>query len=796
MAPTKLDQPFPSRSLPRRAALRTAVIYGVVASGWILASGWLLRLGVASPDALPVWEIGKGLGFVGFTSIVLFVLLQRHQHRERATLETALASMNDAVMISDAEGNLIHLNTAFASFYRFGSLADCPTQLDDYPGLLEVSLADGTTVPVSEWAIPRALRGETAINQTYRLRRKDMGESWVASISLAPIRGADGSIIGTVVTGRDVTQERAYQEELDRIAHHDPLTDLPNRRLLTDRLEQAIALADRSGTAFAVCYLDLDGFKPINDRHGHETGDRFLIEVAAKLRGMLRAHDTVARLGGDEFALLLTQLQQPEESFALLQRVLSRISQPIVIDDITHSVTASLGVTLYPKDAADPDTLLRQADQAMYLAKEAGRNRYQFYDPEQGRAVQALERLHGQLQQALARNELVLHYQPQVDLISREVIGVEALIRWQHPDQGLLPPAAFIPAIEGGALELAVGDWVIASALDQLETWHCQGLKLRLGVNVGPGQLMGPGFAQRLKEQLERRPALKASALELEILESTAFSDFERASQVIDGCRVLGVRFALDDFGAGYSSLAHFRALPVDQLKIDQSFVRDMLHDPGDFGIVEGVVRLAQSFNRAVIAEGVETLEHAALLSSLACRYGQGFGIARPMPAAQLPVWIKDWAAQPPLPLPEEIWGHQDVRLVVATQNYLRWIDAVARLLKDESAPIDPRLGRTQCVFGHWYRGRGFARYGQLAEYEAAGAVHERSHEVADQLLALARDGRPEAARARLHELDALRAELLAAIGSLIRRLREDESRQITEQATEPNGADAADAAP
>jgi EAL domain-containing protein (putative c-di-GMP-specific phosphodiesterase class I) len=359
----------------------------------------------------------------------------------------------------------------------------------------------------------------------------------------------------------------------------------------------------------------------------------------------------------------------------------------------------------------------------------------------------------------------------------------------------LLPPAAFIPAVEGGPLELAVGDWVIATALDQLELWQQQGLRLQLGVNVGPGQLMGLGFAQRLKQQLDRRPAIAASALELEIVESTAFSDFEQATQVMEACRALGVRFALDDFGTGYSSLAHFRTLPVDRLKIDKSFVRDMLHDPGDMEIVESVVRLAQAFDRAVIAEGIETLEHAALLPSLSCRCAQGYGIARPMPAAQLPEWIDDWAAQPRLPLAEETWGHHDVRLVVATQHYLRWLEAVASLLEDESRPNDQRSSTVECTFGQWYRGRGFARYGELAEYEVVGAVHERSHALVDELLALARGGQSEAARALLHELKALRDELLAAMSALMRRVRESEGRQAAEAGIAPDGADAPDSA-
>lgn len=456
---------------------------------------------------------------------------EREAEQMRATLETALGSISDAVVISDADGNLVHMNQAFATFHRFASRDECARQLDRFPEVIEAFHPDGTLAPLSEWPIPRASRGESAVKHQYRLRRKDTGESWIASYDLAPIRVADGQITGSVITGRDITEiseRKAQQAQLDRIANHDPLTGLPNRRLLSDRLAQAVALAERTGSTVAVCLLDLDGFKAINDCYGHETGDRFLIRIAEVLRAAFRAHDSVARLGGDEFVLLLTGLQRPEDCPPLVERVLTRFSQPIAIDGCSHEVTASVGVTLYPADDADPETLLRHAHQAMYRAKEAGRNRVQFFDPAHGRAAKKAERLHAELRQALAHNELVLHYQPQVDLLSREVIGVEALIRWQHPDKGLLSPAAFIPAIEGEALERAVGDWVIGSALAQLEAWHRQGLDLRLGINVGAGQLMAPDFIQGLRQQFDRYPAVAPADVELEILESTAMGSLVR----------------------------------------------------------------------------------------------------------------------------------------------------------------------------------------------------------------------------------------------------------------------------
>jgi diguanylate cyclase (GGDEF)-like protein/PAS domain S-box-containing protein len=476
-------------------------------------------------------------------------------------------------------------------------------------------------------------------------RRKD-GEIYAELLSISVVRGAAGAVQHYIGVFWDITQIKAHEAELDHVAHYDPLTGSPNRRLLTGRLDQAIEHAQRSHHTLAVCLLDLDGFKLINDRHGQTTGDHMLIGVANNLKLVLRDDDTLARLGGDEFVLLLSNLSSAEDIALILERVQNAIAKPVNIDGELLSVSASIGVSLYPQDNSSPDALLRHAEQAMFLAKEAGKNRYQLFDPESDRQAQLHRTQLDQLDAALQNNEFVLYYQPKVDLLSGQIVGVEALIRWQHPQRGLLSPAEFLPAIDGSALEKPFGEWVIKTALAQASTWLGTGLSIRVSVNVSARHLLQADFQSHLKQALQDRAEVNPAQFELEVLESAAIDDIDLAVTTLQQCRTLGVHFSLDDFGTGYSSLTHLRKLPVDTLKIDQSFVRGMLDNPDDLGIVEGVIRLAGAFRRQVIAEGVETLAHGAALVKLGCRLAQGYGIARPMPAEQFPAWCEQWKQQ------------------------------------------------------------------------------------------------------------------------------------------------------
>jgi EAL domain-containing protein (putative c-di-GMP-specific phosphodiesterase class I) len=350
-------------------------------------------------------------------------------------------------------------------------------------------------------------------------------------------------------------------------------------------------------------------------------------------------------IGGDEFIAVLVDLDNTEDKNPVLDRLLKAAAEPVIVGDAVMKVSVSVGVTLYPQDGADADQLIRHADNAMYVAKQAGKNRYHLFDTALENAIKIQRESIGDIRSALERREFVLHYQPKVNMHTGEVIGVEALIRWQHPDRGLVPPLKFLPAIEGHAISLELGEWVIDTAMSQISQWQSRGVNLPISVNISGYQLQQRNFANRLAVLLAAHPEVNSHYLELEILETSALSDISQVSTTMAACHELGVRFALDDFGTGYSSLTHLRRLPAHLIKIDQSFVRDMLEDADDLAIVEGVVGLAKTFKRDVIAEGVETVAHGVALLQLGCELAQGYGIARPMPAGDIPGWVASWKA-------------------------------------------------------------------------------------------------------------------------------------------------------
>jgi diguanylate cyclase (GGDEF)-like protein/PAS domain S-box-containing protein len=524
------------------------------------------------------------------------------------------------------------------------------TMLGYNPGEMKIDVNQWSTL-IHPDDLPKAMRAiedhMTGLSSNHefelRARTKDGGWRWILTRGGVVQRDKVGKPLMMSGTHTDITRAKAHASELDHVAHYDVLTGLPNRRLLSDRLQQMILRADRHGWQSAVCVLDLDEFKQINDRHGREVGDRFLLGIAENVKAVLRGEDTLARLGGDEFVVLLSELGSAEAGVQVLERILDTVRQPIQVGEHRLSTSASIGASLYPADRADPDTLLRHADHAMLLAKQGGKNRYQLFDPEIDRLTQLrLEQLH-QLEEGLNLDEFVLFYQPKVDLSNGQVIGAEALIRWRHPERGLLSPGEFLPCLHGSDLEQPLGEWVIRTALRQIDTWASKGLDLPISVNVSAHHLMRPDFGDRLALALGHHPGVCPSKLELEVLETAAIADMQKAVDTLNQCAALGVGFSLDDFGTGYSSLTYLRKLPVQTLKIDQSFVRDMLTDQDDLSIVQGVIQLAAAFHKRVIAEGVETMEHGAALCAMGCHLAQGYGIARPMPAADLPGWCVTW---------------------------------------------------------------------------------------------------------------------------------------------------------
>ncbi|GAB3186219.1 EAL domain-containing protein [Hydrogenophaga aquatica] len=566
-------------------------------------------------------------------------ITEQRAREERLRLAASVFDNSyDAVVVTDHKHRVREVNPAFT---RITGL-----QPGEIEGELLYDLFDWGGSRSGYYMLQRAIdldghwQGEMPLNDRH-------GRTHPCLMSISAVQTAGGNQRHHVAVLSDISHLKAHQAELDRMANFDALTGVPNRRLLEDRMAQAVARSRRSGKWLAVCYLDLDDFKPINDRFGHAVGDRFLVEVTSRLQQSLRTEDTLARLGGDEFVVLLNDLEHSDEWQGVLQRLMLQVQQPVVLDGHELTASVSVGVTLFPSDAADADTLLRHADQAMYRAKQGGRNRYQLFDMAQDREVQTHREQLARLSQALHRGEFVLHYQPQVNLQTGEVVGLEALIRWQHPDAGLLPPDAFLGQMDGTDLEIEVGEWVIETALRQVGEWSRQdrrlGPDIRVSVNLGSRQLLRPGFSDWLEQMLERHHEGAAQQLELEVLESAAIADLAMAAQVMADCRALGVRFALDDFGTGYSSLAYFRALPLDTVKIDKGFVRNMLAHDDDHNIVHSVAYLAQAFGRSVVAEGVESLSHARALLAMGCYLAQGYALAKPMPAGQLPVWLGEW---------------------------------------------------------------------------------------------------------------------------------------------------------
>ena len=549
----------------------------------------------------------------------------------------------EGIIITDTNGTILNVNDSFKRITGY----DREEVLGQNPRLLRSGRQDDAYY-VAMW---RGLIDKGHWYGEIWNKRKN-GEIYAEMLTITAVYGSDAKTQHYVALFTDITALKEHQNQLEHMAHFDALTGLPNRLLLSDRLRQGMASAERRAQTLAVVYLDLDGFKSVNDLHGHEVGDQLLIALASRMKQGLREGDTLARIGGDEFVAVLIDLVDGDASVPLLNRLLAAAAQPVQQGDLIIQVSASIGVTFYPQaQPIDADQLLRQADQAMYQAKLTGRRRYHVFDAGQDSSIrvhfESLERI----RLALVEGEFVLYFQPKVNMRSGKVVGAEALIRWQHPQRGLLAPGLFLPVIEGDALAITMGEWVMENALMQVERWRAVRLDIPVSVNVGARQLQHPNFLASLRHMLAAHPQLTPSCLELEILETSALEDVAQVSQLIESCAQLGIGFALDDFGTGYSSLTYLKRLRVNTLKIDQSFVQDMLDDPDDLAILQGVIGLASAFKRQVIAEGVETVAHGTLLLQLGCDLAQGYGIAHPMAGAELPDWVRNWK-------PDPAWGN------------------------------------------------------------------------------------------------------------------------------------------
>jgi diguanylate cyclase (GGDEF)-like protein/PAS domain S-box-containing protein len=549
------------------------------------------------------------------------------EEKERA--QVTLNSIGDAVLATDLLGNVTYLNLAAEAMTGW--------YIEDALGrpLAEVfRIIDGKTRQTVANPAQHALAEDRTVGLAADcvLIRRDGFESAIED-SAAPIHNRSGQVTGAVIVFHDVSLSRAMAQKMAHLAQHDFLTDLPNRALLTERLSQAIGLANRHRKQVALLFLDLDDFKHINDSLGHAIGDQLLQSVADRLVACVRSTDMVCRQGGDEFVILLAEIEQPQDAGHVAETLLAAFVAPHLIGGQELHVTLSIGISVYPDDSGNVDSVMQNADTAMFHAKASGRNNYQFFRADMNiRAVRRLA-VETSLRRALKDGEFLLHYQPQIDLASGAMIGAEALIRWRDPGLGLVYPGQFVPIAEACGLIVPIGRWVLREACRQVRAWLDAGLRaVPVAVNISAVEFRHKAFLDGVALILQET-GLAPSYLELELTESILMHDAESSALVLDALKVMGVRLAIDDFGTGYSSLSYLKRFPIDTLKIDQSFVRDIVNDMDDATIVAAVIGMGKNLKQRVVAEGVETHEQLAFLRTQQCDEGQGFHFSHSLPA-------------------------------------------------------------------------------------------------------------------------------------------------------------------
>jgi diguanylate cyclase (GGDEF)-like protein/PAS domain S-box-containing protein len=550
--------------------------------------------------------------------------------RKKQEFKTIFEISRDGIAILDLKSNFLDFNDAYLSMTGFSR-----------EELLSKSCL-GLSIPEDHERAQKAMQIVMESGYLESFEKTCLvknGKRVVIRMALSLMPDKKRIMISTT----DITDMRDHEQELEFIAHFDPLTKLPNRTLFSDRMKQGIANAHRSGQKLAIAYLDLDGFKQVNDTYGHETGDVLLVEVSKRMQKALREGDTLARLGGDEFVAILGNQNDKRETFAILNRLLEAAAAPVEIEKTNISVSASIGVTFYSKESdVDADILLRQADQAMYEAKLRGKNQMVVFEDifevsnQVGESALAIKN-------ALQKGEFVLYYQPKVNMKSSEIIGVEALIRWNNPTAGMVYPDDFLPVVDNRPLMFEIDQWVFNEALSQLCLWHKEGFDTKVSINISAYTFKQPNFLSLIDAALAKHPNVKPQQIDIEILESSALHEIEEVRMIIEALHERNISVSLDDFGTGYSTLSYLKKLGIDTLKIDKSFVLDILHDAGDLSIVDASVGLAEAFRAQPLAEGVESVEHGNVLLGLGCELAQGYIISRPMSPELLPQWVKEW---------------------------------------------------------------------------------------------------------------------------------------------------------
>lgn len=679
--------------------------------------------------------------------------------RTNARLEELAAVFtyaHEGILITDTAGTIREINEAFTritGYTRGDAIGKNHTLLSSGRHTEEFFLGIYARVEeVGYWS------GEV-------WNRRKSGEIYPQKVTVSGVRDEHGHIHRWVSVFTDVTEEERNARQLEYVAQFDSLTGLPNRQMLGQQLEVLMARCREHKRQLAMVFIDLDGFKAVNETLGNQAGDRVLCEVGRRLKEFRRPGETAARIGGDELVVVFCDLESEEAAPPRLDELLKILQMPYEAEGQPVHLTASLGVSLYPQpEEVAPDQLVRQADLAMYQAKLSGKNRYHFFNPGEDLATRRFHESLQRVRRGLEDGEFLLHYQPKVNMRTGKVAGVEALVRWNHPERGLLLPAQFLPLVEDHPFALEFGDWVLEAALRQLVRWQSEGLELVLNVNVFARQLLQEDFPERLQASLSRHPSLRPDMLEIEVLESSALKDIPRASALITACQRLGISCALDDFGTGYSTLAYLKQLPARTLKIDQSFVRSMLDDPEDLAILNGILGLSRIFRRQPVAEGIETTAHGEILLDFGCELAQGFGIGRPMPGEEVVAWATRWKpGRTWLARPEK--SQEQMQLIFTAVEHRAWFSQISRHI--EHGEDAPALDLETCGFGRWLEGQKdlFRDY----PLQAAALLHSHAevHACADKLVATRQEGKLSEARERLRLFERLRDDLLAQLSAV-----------------------------
>jgi diguanylate cyclase (GGDEF)-like protein/PAS domain S-box-containing protein len=615
--------------------------------------------------------------------------------------------------------------------------------------------------------IERYLESEDDIYENrFRMKAKNGSWKWILSRGKAQFNST-GKAVRFVGFNTDITEQMEYQEQLDHTAKHDVLTNLPNRFLLSELLTQEMNNALRSGQNLALLFIDLDGFKEVNDTFGHDAGDAVLVSISERMKKIVRKNDIISRLGGDEFVIVINGLKDISHLTPILKRFLFDLRQPIFYENDKLFVSASIGVSLYPQDEEiGNDALLRQADQAMYEAKMKGKNQFKFFNLQMTEKFRQQQKKVQYFNMAIKAGELRLLYQPKVNMKTGTVIGVEALVRWNSREFGLLYPDSFLIHIGNDSdLMIALGHWVFDTAFKQMEEWIKNRVNIRMSINVSSHELQHQDFPEFLKRLFLRHPNISPNLIEIELLETTLIEDFEKTAETLRKCQEIGVTIAIDDFGTGYSSLQYLKKLPMNSIKIDKNFIVDILENSSSMSIVEATVGLGQAFSTSVVAEGVESIEHGKILLQFGCHLGQGFGIAKPMSGESVGKWIKNWKGnnlwKTIEPIPSE-----NRSILYASTEHRKWVTQVENYIYGKSKEL-PQLNSNKCLLGRWLIRNSDGICSQNHEFQEVKELHDELHKFAEYIIFSSDENKT----VHLNKLHGIKREILAKFDTLINKI-------------------------